>query len=693
MASQINDYPLIVDIGERRLLHDVQSNYPQESAKSVIQGDELRLTIRAVRLHPRVGIDPTKLWQDVQLPSQIYAGIVLSGSSPESGTFTLTFGADTTSALAYNISAANLQTALNALASITSAGGVVVTGDAGGPWQINFNTAGARSAITGNGDNVFPASQVNIYTERDGTVSLTEIQVISLELLPVALCDTFTDFPSAAVTITELQAGASGVPCVQRITINDDTYDGTFTVEFDGDSTSAIPYNSTAAELQAYLEALTTIGPDNVVVTGEFPTWTVNFQGTLTGDQPTMTGSAAGLIVPIGKVGTLNLSTAGIERLVSGKSSASAIFEIQAMYGGSSPATILHTEITVINDGIPSSPGLPVDLPSYLTETASDGRYPRYDAATTYDSGEKAQFKSNLGFGTFADKSSLDASDIGSGAITTAKIADLNVTTGKLADNAVTTAKITDANVTTAKLADNAITTVKITDANVTAAKIASDAVTTAKILDANVTAAKLATDAVTTAKIADGAVTSAKLESVVTAATNEIYTATYDAKGRITAVVSPIRETFDPLTITGISGSTADYDVMSLTIPANTIKAGDFITFEMHGATTNSTTASNFQTWFKVDGTKSTVTSFAMGTTAASSLFVMRGVINFYQVGVSGNLRGSFFVNWKTSQSGTPNAAFSFNTTGARTIIVGANQSAATGTSIVVYNGFIRLN
>jgi len=46
--------------------------------------------------------------------------------------------------------------------------------------------------------------------------------------------------------------------------------------------------------------------------------------------------------------------------------------------------------------------------------------------------------------------------------VTTVKITDLNVTTGKLADNAVTTAKITDANITTAKLADLSVTAAKL---------------------------------------------------------------------------------------------------------------------------------------------------------------------------------------------------------------------------------------
>lgn len=83
------------------------------------------------------------------------------------------------------------------------------------------------------------------------------------------------------------------------------------------------------------------------------------------------------------------------------------------------------------------------------------------------------------------------ANQFGAGVVETAALADLNVTSGKLAANAVTTAKITDANITTAKLAANAVTTAKITDANIT----------TAKIADVNVTTAKLANNAVSPAK------------------------------------------------------------------------------------------------------------------------------------------------------------------------------------------------
>ncbi|VTR93557.1 rhs repeat-associated core domain-containing protein : YD repeat protein OS=Isosphaera pallida (strain ATCC 43644 / DSM 9630 / IS1B) GN=Isop_2419 PE=4 SV=1: VCBS: RHS_repeat [Gemmata massiliana] len=78
--------------------------------------------------------------------------IVLTGS-PTGGTFALSFGGSTTSALAYNASAATVQAALAGLASIGS-GNVQVSAAAGGGWEVRFigTKAGTyQAAITSNG--------------------------------------------------------------------------------------------------------------------------------------------------------------------------------------------------------------------------------------------------------------------------------------------------------------------------------------------------------------------------------------------------------------------------------------------------------------------------------------------------------------------------------------------------------------
>jgi hypothetical protein len=79
--------------------------------------------------------------------------LTLTGS-PTGGTFTLTFGAQTTGVIALNASAATVQAALRALTTIGQYG-CVVTGSDGGPYLVTFNgilgnivTPGAITATT-----------------------------------------------------------------------------------------------------------------------------------------------------------------------------------------------------------------------------------------------------------------------------------------------------------------------------------------------------------------------------------------------------------------------------------------------------------------------------------------------------------------------------------------------------------------
>jgi len=67
-------------------------------------------------------------------------------SDATGGTFTLTYGGQTTAAIAHNASAATVQTRLAALSSV-GVGKVMVSGNAGGPWTVTF-APGMAGAIT-----------------------------------------------------------------------------------------------------------------------------------------------------------------------------------------------------------------------------------------------------------------------------------------------------------------------------------------------------------------------------------------------------------------------------------------------------------------------------------------------------------------------------------------------------------------
>lgn len=62
--------------------------------------------------------------------------VTITGA-PTGGTFTITWSGQTTTAIAYNATAATVQTALEALSNIAP-GDVVVTGNAGGPYTLTW---------------------------------------------------------------------------------------------------------------------------------------------------------------------------------------------------------------------------------------------------------------------------------------------------------------------------------------------------------------------------------------------------------------------------------------------------------------------------------------------------------------------------------------------------------------------------
>ena len=111
-----------------------------------------------------------------------------------------------------------------------------------------------------------------------------------------------------------------------------------------------------------------------------------------------------------------------------------------------------------------------------------------------------------------SDTYTLTISDVGVStpadlSVTTAKIANLNVTTGKIADSAITSAKIANGTIEEADIADSAITSVKIANGTVTGTDIATGTITSSNIENGTIVAGDIANGAVTTDKIGTGTI------------------------------------------------------------------------------------------------------------------------------------------------------------------------------------------
>ena len=113
---------------------------------------------------------------------------------------------------------------------------------------------------------------------------------------------------------------------------------------------------------------------------------------------------------------------------------------------------------------------------------------------------------------------SITSSKIAGDAITNAKIADDQIDSEHYVDGSIDNAHLSGSCVTAAKIATNAVTTNKIADDAVNSAKIADGAINAAAMLSNNVVQeAKIQDSAIATAKIADNAVTTAKLQDMAT--------------------------------------------------------------------------------------------------------------------------------------------------------------------------------
>lgn len=316
---------------------------------------------------PYAYIDPATV-----LPVTLALGTI--GQAPTAGSFTITYGANTTSALPFNETAANVSTALNALASVTSAGGVVVVGNPGGPYRITFNTPGVISTLfTVNAADLSPTSQGIVAVAVTGATGVQEVQVITLLQNPAALLASWTA-TYGAITVTQLQTGGSGLNSIQRITVPQGTYAGGYSLAFGSGavtSTTSIPYNATAAQVQTALQALTAIGAGNVQVIASSPvTWDITFIGTLGGvTQAAIVATGVGLLMPQYLAGNLNLNVQGIFDLLGETASATPTLQIQQGSPGS-VNTVLQQTITLNNTLIVGTPGTPVVPPAPVSNTA-----------------------------------------------------------------------------------------------------------------------------------------------------------------------------------------------------------------------------------------------------------------------------------------------------------------------------------
>jgi hypothetical protein len=255
------------------------------------------------------------------------------------GTFTLTYGGQTTSALAYNANAATIKAALEALSTV-NANDIAVAGttlDSGGPLTFTFIASlGNVSLLTIDDSALGAVQEVQTLTSDDaiaGTFTLTwgdetttdipfdastaTIQTALEALDGVASGDITVGGQNLAATgdtTFTFRAGLGDVGAialdtstlgktqeVQTLTIDAPATEGTWTLTFGGQTTTDIAYNAATSAVKTALEALSTVEVDDIAVGGSALSaggpMTFTFIASL-GDVADLTVDDTGLIGP-----------------------------------------------------------------------------------------------------------------------------------------------------------------------------------------------------------------------------------------------------------------------------------------------------------------------------------------------------------------------------------------------------------
>ncbi len=115
---------------------------------------------------------------------------------PIGGSYALTCG-ETTDALAYNATAAALETALNGLATVATAGGVLVTGEFPN-FLVSWKTAGAKTALTASAIGLNPTGGVNVTSLQAGDATHCQQTAVQLRQNPITTQAVWTPITSPA---------------------------------------------------------------------------------------------------------------------------------------------------------------------------------------------------------------------------------------------------------------------------------------------------------------------------------------------------------------------------------------------------------------------------------------------------------------------------------------------------------------
>lgn len=401
----INTYRFWMATDSNRLLAN-QNSFIQANPPAFYQGNVANLELYMVA-SAGVGVTPV----DVPFPAgaEISVAVGDTNAYPTGGSWELSVDSVETGPMPYNATTAQVAAALNALASVSAAGGVSVA-KTGEGYTITWNTYGLKPTIGIGSDTLTPSSYESISLVQTGSSQNRQIVFVELRQNPIALSNVWTPLPTPSITSTLVKAW-DGSSVIWRVTIYPQPKAGTMTLSY-GTKTATIDVASSAATIAIALEA-------QVFATGQYQ-WDI-----VLAEDSTLTASG-NLIGYNGYSGTINFATAECHQFLAGDEGRNTTIEVSISVDDKR-YTLIQTACAIFADVISDGVLTPLPLGVALSEQVANARFVRRDIDQAPDTATQNVIWQNLGVETLGSDivGALNGADSPSAANPFATISDI----------------------------------------------------------------------------------------------------------------------------------------------------------------------------------------------------------------------------------------------------------------------------
>ena len=362
-----------------------------------IQGDTAQIEIHFLKR-----LDGLLTETAIDAGSSVRVGVGEREARPTAGTFNLSYGGEATGDIAYNASASTIQTALNALTTVTADGGLTVEA-VGDGFLINWNTGNTHTAFTSNTDGLFPKSIAKIVDLNGGTQ-----QTIYLHLAqtPIAFSDNWTQFTTAdAYTEIITPYQTSGVAKVVRLGIDGVPSYGYLNLAVYRSDVPTNPMGFVSLELSMSAGEMKAAVAGVIKNTNNVPTPEVLLDVVKVDDyiwdfifsnNTNILVGSQNIITSKGVHGTLSFNTVECHQFLAGASVKESIFEVMVV-GASGEQTMLQIPVLIYSDVIDANALVPLTFDTPLGEATANARFVRKDATQNPSPTELNNIWLNLG--------------------------------------------------------------------------------------------------------------------------------------------------------------------------------------------------------------------------------------------------------------------------------------------------------